>query len=69
MNSVLTTEETRDKFAQKYAELQRMLEAYGRRGFVDINCTRSTLLRDVFIAFQVKHEMQDPQQVSRDKLA
>jgi hypothetical protein len=60
MSSVLTTDDLRTRFAEKYTALQEMLQGYERRGFIDINCNRLTLLRDVYVAFQTKADMQDP---------
>ena len=59
LNAVLTTDDSRTKFAEKHAALQQMLQEFGRRGFVDINCTRATLPRDVYIAFRDKAELRD----------
>jgi hypothetical protein len=56
---VLPDEEARIRFRNGFDDLQRMLQAFGRHGMIDLNISRATLLRDIVVAFADREDLQD----------
>lgn len=59
IRQVLVDEGARAAFRSKHEALQRMLNGFERRGLIDLNVRRATLLRDVVNIFVHRDEFND----------